>query len=148
MRSPVAFPQLRKTLNPPQGLLWLGMAVGLLTMPFSEIRAQDRADYLDETKPIEARVQDLLSRLTVEEEVSMVHAKSTFAVPGVPRLGIPDLWMDDGPMGVREEVGEGFRNMARTDDAATALPATLGLDAEITGSLSLARELALREIRL
>ena len=47
--------------------------------------------YLDSTKPVEARVADLLPRLTVDEKISMVHAKSTFAVAGVPRLGIPDL---------------------------------------------------------
>jgi beta-glucosidase len=112
------------------------MALALLVVAIPQIRAQDRPDYLDESKPIEARVQDLLSRLTVEEEVSMVHAKSTFAVEGVPRLGIPDLWMDDGPMGVREEVGEGFRNMARADDAATAMPATLGLAATFDTNLA------------
>src|SRR5580693_7119780 len=112
------------------------LVLALVAMPFSQAHAQNRPDYLDESKPVEARVQDLLSRLTVEEEVSMVHAKSTFAVPGVPRLGIPDLWMDDGPMGVREEVGEGFRNMARADDAATALPATLGLAATFDTNLA------------
>jgi beta-glucosidase len=58
-----------------------------------------------------------------------VHAKSTFSVQGVPRLGIPDLWMDDGPMGVRAEVGEHFKNLNRTDDFATGMPATLGLAA-------------------
>jgi beta-glucosidase len=136
MPVPVVFPRAHKTFNLPLGLMLLGMAVALLSPPLSEIHAQDRPDYLDESKPVDVRVEDLLSRLTVEEEVSMVHAKSTFAVPGVPRLGIPDLWMDDGPMGVREEVGEGFRNMARADDAATALPATLGLAATFDTNLA------------
>jgi beta-glucosidase len=92
--------------------------------------------YLDDSKPIEARVADLLPRLTVDEKISMVHAKSTFAVAGVPRLGIPDLWMDDGPMGVRAEVGEGFRNLNRSDDFATAMPATLGLAATFNTNLA------------
>jgi beta-glucosidase len=92
--------------------------------------------YLDETKPTDARVADLLSRLTVEEKVGMVHGKSTFAAQGVPRLGIPDLWMDDGPMGVREEVGEGFRNLNREDDFATAMPATIGLAASFNADLA------------
>jgi beta-glucosidase len=98
--------------------------------------AETQPLYLDNSKSIEMRVEDLLSRLTLEEKVSMVHAKSTFAVEGVPRLGVPELWMDDGPMGVREEVGAGFRNMNRTDDFATAMPATLGLAATFNTNLA------------
>jgi beta-glucosidase len=89
-------------------------------------------------QPLESRVQNLLSRLTLEEKVSLVHAKSTFSVAGVPRLGIPDLRMDDGPMGVRQEVGEGFRNLSREDDFATAMPATLGLAATFNPALATA----------
>jgi beta-glucosidase len=92
--------------------------------------------YLDSKQPVEKRVEDLLARLTLEEKVSMVHAESTFSVPGVPRLGVPKLWMDDGPMGVREEVGEGFRNLNRQDDFATAMPATLGLAATFNTELA------------
>jgi beta-glucosidase len=92
--------------------------------------------YLDNSKPIETRVGDLLSCLTLEEKDSLVYANSTFSVAGVPRLGIPELWMDDGPMGVREEVGAGFRNMNRTDDFATAMPATLGLAATFNTNLA------------
>ena len=66
----------------------------------------------------------------------LVYGKSTFTTAGVPRLGVPELWMDDGPMGVREEVGEGFRNMNRTDDFATAMPATLGLAATFNTNLA------------
>ena len=73
-------------------------------------QAQERPLYLDSTKPIEARVEDLLSRLTLEEKVSLVHANANFSTAGVPRLGIPDLIMDDGPLGVREEVGEHGRH--------------------------------------
>jgi beta-glucosidase len=98
--------------------------------------AENQPLYLDESKPIEARVDDLLSRLTLEEKDSLVYANSTFSVAAVPRLGIPELWMDDGPMGVREEVGVGFRNLNRTDDFATAMPATLGLAATFNTNLA------------
>jgi len=118
-------------------------ALGLLILAAmavapGSVRAQESPVYLDPTKPVESRVADLLPRLTIDEKISMVHAKSTFAVAGVPRLGIPDLWMDDGPMGVRAEVGEGFRNLNRTDDFATALPATLGLAATFNTNLACA----------
>jgi beta-glucosidase len=93
------------------------------------VRAQERPLYADNNQPVEARINDLLPRLTLEEKVSLVHANSNFTTAGVPRLGIPELWMDDGPLGVREEVGEQFKIVGRTDDFATAMPATLGLAA-------------------
>jgi beta-glucosidase len=92
--------------------------------------------YLDANQAVEKRVEDLLSRLTLEEKDSLVYANSTFSTAGVPRLGIPELWTDDGPMGVREEVGVGFRNLNRADDFATAMPATLGLAATFNTELA------------
>ncbi|HZL77461.1 MAG TPA: glycoside hydrolase family 3 C-terminal domain-containing protein [Candidatus Limnocylindrales bacterium] len=125
-------------LPPPRSMYSLLVATVVTAASVWTALAQDRPLYLDDTQPVEMRVKDLLSRLTVEEKVAMVHAKSTFAVAGVPRLGVPDLWMDDGPMGVREEVGEGFRNLNREDDFATAMPATLGLAATFNTDLAFA----------
>ena len=45
--------------------------------------------YLDDSKSIEQRVEDALSRMTLEEKVAMIHAQSKFSTPGCPRLGIP-----------------------------------------------------------
>ena len=105
------------------------VAASVLVAGSGSAGAQVRPLYLDGAKPIEARVTDLLSRLTLEEKVSLVHAQSNFSTAGVPRLGIPDLLMDDGPLGVREEVGEGGVILDHKDDFATAMPATLGLAA-------------------
>ena len=41
----------------------------------SFMQAQDTAIYLDETKPIEERVEDALKRMTVEEKIAMIHAQ-------------------------------------------------------------------------
>ena len=117
------------------GFIFL-LALAAATAVTGQLIGAQQAAYLDETKSIDERVADLLSRLTLEEKVSMVHGKSTFSAQGVPRLGIPDLWMDDGPMGVREEVGEGFRNLNREDDFATAMPATIGLAASFNMELA------------
>jgi len=103
--------------------------VTIFAASFSVARAQEQPLYIDANQPVEARVNDLLPRLTLEEKVSLVHGNANFTTAGVARLGIPELWMDDGPLGVREEVGEQFRIVGRTDDFATAMPATLGLAA-------------------
>jgi beta-glucosidase len=103
--------------------------VTIFAAGFGVACAQEHPLYTDNNQPIEARVNDLLSRLTLDEKVSLVHANSNFSTAAVPRLGIPELWMDDGPLGVREEVGERFKILGRADDFATAMPATLGLAA-------------------
>jgi beta-glucosidase len=103
--------------------------LGFLTFGRSGICAEERPAYLDDKQPMERRVEDLLSRLSLEEKISLVHADSVFNTAGVPRLGVPPLRMDDGPMGVRAEVGEHFKPLNRKNDFATAMPATLGLAA-------------------
>ncbi|MBD5185495.1 MAG: glycosyl hydrolase [Bacteroidales bacterium] len=79
--------------------------------------------YLDESKPLEDRVEDALSRMTLEEKVAIIHAQSKFSAPGVPRLGIPELWTTDGPMGVRPEVlWDEWEQAEWTNDSCTAFP--------------------------
>jgi beta-glucosidase len=110
-------------------------AASVLAAGSGNAGAQERPLYLDGDKPVEARVEDLLARLTLEEKVSLVHADSPFSVAGVPRLGISELRMDDGPMGVREESAPWQAHM---DDFSTAMPATLGLAATWNPDLAVA----------
>lgn len=80
--------------------------------------------YLDETKPVEERIEDALSRMTLEEKISMVHAQSKFSSPGVPRLGIPEIWTTDGPHGIRPEVlWDEWDQAGWTNDSCVAFPA-------------------------
>lgn len=79
--------------------------------------------YLDANAPVEARVEDALSRMTLEEKVRVLHAQSKFSSAGVPRLGIPELWTSDGPHGIRAEVLWDEWNTAQwTNDSCTAFP--------------------------
>ena len=86
--------------------------------------AQQKAVYLDDSKPIEERVEDALKRMTLEEKVAMCHAQSKFSSPGVPRLGIPENWATDGPHGIRAEVfWDEWDQAGWTNDSCIAFPA-------------------------
>ena len=79
--------------------------------------------YLDPQAPMEERVKDALSRMTTYEKIQVIHAQSKFTSAGVPRLGIRQLNMDDGPHGVREELEWNTWNPARwTNDSIVAFP--------------------------
>ncbi|MCI8999055.1 MAG: glycosyl hydrolase [Muribaculaceae bacterium] len=93
--------------------------------------------YQDETRPLDERVEDALSRMTLREKVAMCHAEGKFASPGVARLGIPDLWMSDGPHGVRAEINwNDWGYSGRTNDSITAFPALTALAATWNPALS------------
>lgn len=55
------------------------------------------------TPNYEAQIEQILSQLTLEEKISMIHGAGLFRTAEVPRLGIPCVKMSDGPMGVRKE---------------------------------------------
>ncbi|MBQ1751100.1 MAG: glycoside hydrolase family 3 protein, partial [Bacteroidales bacterium] len=93
--------------------------------------------YLDPDKPLEERVEDALSRMTLEEKVAMTHAQSKFSSPGVPRLGIPEVWCTDGPHGIRPEVlWDDWDQAGWTNDSCTAFPALSNLAATWDRELS------------
>ncbi len=97
--------------------------VVLATTLFSA-QAQQRPVYLDETKPLEQRIDDALSRMTLNEKIRVIHAQSKFSAAGVPRLGMPDFWTDDGPHGVRPDVlWDEWVQAGQTNDSCVAFPA-------------------------
>lgn len=99
------------------------LSIGLISLSSCTVK-QTTPVYLDETRDIDERVSDALSRMTMEEKVAILHAQSKFSSPGVPRLGIPELWCTDGPHGIRPEVKwDEWDQAGWTNDSCTAFPA-------------------------
>lgn len=99
--------------------------------------AQGTPVYLDETKPIEERVEDALKRMTLDEKIAVIHAQSKFSSPGVKRLGIPEFWTDDGPHGVRPDVlWDKWEQAGQTNDSCVAFPALTCLAATWNPAIS------------
>lgn len=79
--------------------------------------------YLNPNAPLEQRVEDALSRMTLSEKIAVIHAQSKFSSPGVARLGIPGLWCTDGPHGIRAEVlWDEWNQAGWTNDSCMAFP--------------------------
>ena len=86
---------------------------------------------------IEQRVEYYLSQMTLEEKVKILHAQSKFSSAGVSRLGIPELWMTDGPHGIRTEVlWDKWHQAGWTNDSCTAFPALTCLAATWSEEMS------------
>ena len=114
--------------------LWI--ALSMIHCPLSVSFAQTPV-YLDETKPVEQRIDDALARMTLDEKIAVIHAQSKFSSPGVKRLGFPDLWTDDGPHGVRPDVlWDEWVQAGQTNDSCVAFPALTCLAATWNPALS------------
>lgn len=101
---------------------------------------------VDSVRQAEERVEAILGRMTLEEKIAMVHAQAMFSSPGVPRLGIPELWMSDGPHGVRAEINwSNFDYAGWTSDYCTAFPALTCLAATFNPELAYAYGVAVGE---
>lgn len=74
------------------------------------------------------KIEEIISELKLEEKVAMVHAAGLFRNGSVERLGIPSLYMSDGPMGVRNEFpNASWVPVGNTDDYVTYLPSISAL---------------------
>ncbi|WP_163395479.1 glycoside hydrolase family 3 C-terminal domain-containing protein [Flavobacterium limi] len=78
----------------------------------------------------DTEIDKLVARMTLEEKIGMLHGNSMFTSGGVKRLGIPELKMADGPLGVREEISrDSWAPAGLTNDFATYYPAAGALAA-------------------
>jgi beta-glucosidase len=69
------------------------------------------------------QIDGIISQMTLEEKVNMLHAKHMFISAGVERLGIADMIYADGPFGIREEMQpDGWMGLGWQNDKATFFP--------------------------
>ena len=119
----------------PIKFIWIFALIAILSA--SCCNRSEIAIYLDPSQPLEDRVEDALSRMTLQEKVKILHAQSKFSSAGVPRLGIPELWTTDGPHGIRPEVlWDKWSQAGWTNDSCTAFPALTCLAATWSEEMS------------
>ncbi len=90
--------------------------------------------WMDRTLSADSRAELVLKQMTLEEKLSLVHGtgwgvlrkgapvpalsnRGAGYVPGIPRLGIPDINLADSAVGIQDgRSGEPLRNAAAFDD--------------------------------
>ena len=103
----------------------------------NEEKMSDRYSGKPITTDFDGKIDSLLMEMTLEEKIGMLHGNTMFATKGIERLGIPELTMADGPLGVREEISKTSWAPAGWDnDFATYFPAGGGLAATWNPELS------------
>lgn len=118
---------LKKRATHTSGMLLL--LAGLLYA--AEVKSQTDA-------ATENKINALVTQLTLEEKVAIIHGASAFTNGGVPRLNIPELTMSDGPHGVRPEQGRYWVQKEKVADSGTYLPVGVCLAATWNPSLGYA----------
>jgi len=77
------------------------------------------------------QIEDLLSRMTLKEKISLLSGKDVWNTVPNARLGIPSLTMTDGPHGVRASVPESGRTAKPTSAFPTGVAIAASWDPEL-----------------
>ena len=88
---------------------------------------KDIVPFRDSSLSIETRIDDLMSRLTLDEKIKLLAGSGTFTTQPIERLGIPAMAMTDGPLGPKLQItsrGVEHRGKATNFSAPIAMAAT------------------------
>ncbi len=120
-------------------ILCLSAAVTLILVSCKEDKTQNETPLGEITAQYEgvpmsdeydAKIDSIVGQMTLEEKIGLLHGYSMFTNKGVERLGVPELHMADGPLGVREELQRmSWAPLGIDTDFATYYPAGGGLSA-------------------
>jgi len=92
-------------------------ALALLLLGFTRLFAEENSMTTARANENEQRIDGILKQMTLEEKIDMIGGYKDFYIRANARLGIPQIRMADGPLGVRN-YGD-----------ATAFPAQIGVTA-------------------
>jgi beta-glucosidase len=95
--------------------------------------------WLNQSEPISTRVSQLMAKMTLQDEITLVegHGSSNpyvFYEPAIPSLCIPQLGEEDGPAGVADELTGVTQLPAGVDLAATFSPSLARRYGEVIGN--------------
>ncbi len=74
----------------------------LLAFVFSLVNGNAQL-YKDKSADVEARANDLLSRMTLDEKIDYIGGYKGFYIRGIDRLGLPEIKLTDGPVGTHKD---------------------------------------------
>jgi beta-glucosidase len=131
----ILIPKLKRIKRTCSCVLFFALAAGMAN-------AQQSLNNSDQ----EQKIRSLVSQMSLQGKVSLLHANSKFYVSGIKRLGIPEWALSDGPHGVRAEINRhdwGYSGW--TTDSATCFPPGTTLAATWNPELAFKQGLVLGE---
>ena len=130
-------------------------ALALAASGAAAMSAQASEAWLDAGLPPDARAEAIVRAMTLDEKVHLLHGRLGFAYAGqpapegahrgagyvaaLPRVGVPALQLNDGPLGVRN-IGGGEDSRATAFPSAQALAASFDADLAFDVGSTMGRE--------
>ena len=95
-------------------------------MPSGKVLSQDKSlqkGTLKDLTLFDTKIDHIISEMSIEEKIAMLHGNGLFSSAGIKRMGIPEMKYTDGPFGIREELEKNsWNSMKLTTDSATFFP--------------------------
>jgi len=123
----------------------IALFTAIFLSPSVSIRSLSQGNEKDLTLS-DSKIDIIISGMSLEEKIAMLHGNGMFSSAGISRLSIPEMKYTDGPFGIREELEKNSWNSMRlTTDSATFFPTGSALAATWSPDLAYLMGTALGE---